>query len=317
MSRKPISYGGQAVLEGVMMRGRHQATVAVRRFDGELVLKHLPITETFTAAWMRLPLIRGLLGLGSALRIGKEALDFSTAVAVSAEGEGEEEQLSPLVQRAIFVGSLLIGIGLFVVLPSMLANYLYTNFSLSVLVREAIEGAINLLLVLAYLVLISRLPDIQRVFGYHGAEHKVINAYEAGSPLTVEAVRPFTRIHPRCGTSFLVFTALISFVIFLAMAWFPLWLRITARILLVPLVAAVALEFLRLTAAHYHRPWVAWLLAPSLSTQYLTTREPDDAMIATAIAALVPVLEADGVMSAPAEQSRTLVAGEQYHGAGG
>jgi len=317
MSRQPISYGGQAVLEGVMMRGRHQATVAVRRFDGELVLKHLPITETFTSPWARLPLIRGLLGLGSALRIGKEALDFSTAVAVSAEGEGEEEQLSPLVQRAIFFGSLMIGIGLFVILPSMLANYLYTNFSLSVLVREAIEGVINLILVLAYLVLISRLPDIQRVFGYHGAEHKVINAYEAGAPLTVEAVRPFTRIHPRCGTSFLVFTALIGFVIFLAMAWFPLWLRITARILLVPLVAAVALEFLRLTAAHYHRPWVAWLLAPSLSTQYLTTREPDDAMIATAIAALVPVLEADGVRSASAEQSRTLVAGEQYHGAGG
>ncbi|MEI8167853.1 MAG: DUF1385 domain-containing protein, partial [Chloroflexales bacterium] len=146
---------------------------------------------------------------------------------------------------------------------------------------------------------ISRLRDIQRVFGFHGAEHKVINAYEAGAPLTVDAVRPFTRIHPRCGTSFLVITALIGFVIFLAVAGMPWWQRIGARIVLIPVVAAVALECMRLAAAHYHRPWVRRLLAPALATQYLTTREPDDLMIATAIAALVPVLEADAVAATP------------------
>jgi uncharacterized protein YqhQ len=199
----------------------------------------------------------------------------------------------------VFVGTIALGIGLFVVLPSAVANFVYTQLGAPLLAREAIEGAINLALVVAYIYAISRIRDIQRVFGFHGAEHKVINAYEAGAPLTVEAVRPFTRIHPRCGTSFLVITALIGFVIFLAVAGLPWWQRLGARIILIPVVAAVALECMRLAAAHYHRPWVRRLLAPTLSTQYLTTREPDDLMIATAIAALVPVLEADAAASTP------------------
>ncbi|RRR78518.1 MAG: DUF1385 domain-containing protein [Candidatus Viridilinea halotolerans] len=312
MNEQRFAYGGQAVLEGVMMRGRHQATVAVRRPNGELAFKHLPLSGGPTSIWARLPVVRGLLGLSEALRIGKEALDFSATVAL----EEEEEDLPPLVQWAIFGGAMLIAVTVFVLLPSMVANYLYTQFGLPLLVRELIEGLINLVLVVAYIYAISRLDDIQRVFGYHGAEHKVINAYEAGVPLTVEAVRPFTRIHPRCGTSFLVVAALIGFVIFLAVALLPFWQRVGARVVLIPLVAAVALEFLRLTAANYHRPWVRRLLAPALSTQYLTTREPDDAMIATAIAALVPVLEADGVATVETERVFALASGGQYHGAG-
>lgn len=294
MDEKGFSYGGQAVLEGVMMRGRHQATVAVRRPDGELALKHIPLPAAASARWARLPVIRGLVGLKDAFAIGKQALDFSATVAV---GEGEEE-LSPLAQGATFLIALLIGVGLFVLLPSAVANVAFTQFGASVLLREVIEGVINLVLVVAYIYAISRIPDIQRVFGFHGAEHKVINAYEAGAPLTVEAVRPFTRIHPRCGTSFLVIAALIGFVIFLAVAGLPWWQRVGARIVLIPVVAAVAFEFMRLAAANYHRAWVRRLLAPALSTQNLTTREPDDVMIATAIAALVPVLQADGVAPA-------------------
>lgn len=296
MDEQRFTYGGQAVLEGVMMRGRHQATVAVRRPTGEVALKHLPLPDHSAAAWTRLPVIRGLVGLKDAFAIGKAALDFSATVAV---GEDEEE-LSPLAQWSAFALAFAIGIGLFVVLPSALANYAYTSLGASVLVRELIEGLINLALVVGYIYAISRIPDIQRVFGYHGAEHKVINAYEAGAPLTVDAVRPFTRIHPRCGTSFLVIAALIGFVIFLAVAGLPWWQRLGARVVLIPVVAAVAFEFMRLAAAHYHRPWVRRLLAPALSSQHLTTREPDDAMIATAIAALVPVLAADGVSAAVA-----------------
>ncbi|NTU83248.1 MAG: DUF1385 domain-containing protein [Chloroflexales bacterium] len=291
MDEQRFSYGGQAVLEGVMMRGRRQATVAVCRPNGELALKHLSLPGAQKSSWARLPVLRGIVGLKDAFMIGKAALDFSASVAV-----GEEEgDLPPLAQGAVFVGALAIGIGIFVVLPSVVANLIYTRMGASVLAREAIEGVINLALVVAYIYAISRIPDIQRVFGFHGAEHKVINAYEAGAPLTVEAVRPFTRIHPRCGTSFLVFAALIGFLIFLVVAGLPWWQRVGARIILIPVVASVSFEFLRLAAAHYHQPWVRRLLAPALSTQHLTTREPDDAMIATAIAALVPVLEADGM----------------------
>lgn len=296
MNEQRFTYGGQAVLEGVMMRGRRQATVAVRRPDGALALRHLPVTAETWPAWTRLPVIRGLVGLWEAVRIGKQALDFSATVAVG----NEEQDLHPVARFGIVAVALGIAAGVFIVLPSLIANYA-AQHGAPVLAREMIEGAINLLLVLAYIYAISRVRDIQRVFGYHGAEHKAINAYEAGAPLTVESVRQFSRIHPRCGTSFLVIAALIGFVIFLSVSGLPLWQRIGARMLLIPVVAAVAFEAMRFAAAHYHRPWVRRLLTPALATQRLTTREPDDAMIATAIAALVPVLEADGVASAPAE----------------
>lgn len=290
MDEQRFAYGGQAVLEGVMMRGRRQATVAVHRPDGDLALKHIPIAAVERPAWMRIPIIRSLVGLGDAFAVGQQALDFSANVAIG----DNEDSLSPWAQGAVFIVALTIGIGIFVVLPSLIAN-MASNLGAPLLLREMIEGMLNLSLVVSYIYAISRLRDIQRVFGYHGAEHKTINAYEAGAPLTVESVRSFTRIHPRCGTSFLVVTALIGFVIFLSVSGLPLWQRIGARIVLIPLVAAVALEVLRFAAAHYHRRWVQRLLAPTLATQYLTTREPDDTMIAIAIAALVPVLAADGV----------------------
>ncbi|NTV63143.1 MAG: DUF1385 domain-containing protein [Oscillochloris sp.] len=290
MDEQRFAYGGQAVLEGVMMRGRRQATVVVYRPSGELAVKHILTPTAERPAWMGLPVIRGLFGLGDAFSVGKQALDFSANVLT---GEDEPE-LSPLAQGGIFGGAILIGVGIFVVLPSLIAN-MASRMGAPLLLREVIEGMLNLSLVVGYIYAISRLRDIQRLFGYHGAEHKTINAYEAGAPLTVESVRSFTRIHPRCGTSFLVVTALIGFLIFLSVSGLPLWQRIGARIILIPLVAAVALEFLRLAAAHYHRPWVRRLMAPTLATQYLTTREPDDTMIAAAIAALTPVLAADGV----------------------
>ncbi|MEI7645297.1 MAG: DUF1385 domain-containing protein [Chloroflexales bacterium] len=292
MDEQRFAYGGQAVLEGVMMRGRRQATVAVQRPNGDLALKHILVATATRPAWMRLPIIRSLVGIRDALAIGRQALDYSASVAIDDDGGA----ISPLAQGAMFVVAMTVGIGIFVVLPSLIAN-IAGRMGAPVLIREAIEGVINLTLVVGYIYAISRLRDIQRVFGYHGAEHKTINAYEAGAPLTVESVRGFTRIHPRCGTSFLVITALIGFVIFLSVSGLPLWQRIGARIVLIPLVAAVALEFLRFVSANYYRPWVRRLMAPTLATQYLTTREPDDAMIAAAIAALVPVLTADGVLT--------------------
>lgn len=303
MDDKPFSYGGQAVLEGVMMRGRRQATVACLRPDGTFATKDMPLPEKGAARWAKLPVIRGIFSLGDAFTIGKESLDFSASVAIG----DDEEELSPLMQWGVFLVALAVGVGIFVVLPSLIANY-FAQLGAPVLVRELIEGVINLALVVAYIYAISRLRDIQRVFGFHGAEHKAINAYEAGAPLTVESVRQFSRIHPRCGTSFLVIAALIGFVIFLSVAALPLWQRIGARIVLIPVVAAVAFEVMRVAASNYHRPWVRRLLDPALATQYLTTREPDDAMIATAIAALVPVLAADGVAPEPVAEPDTPLA---------
>lgn len=287
MSTNQFKYGGQAVLEGVMMRGRRQATVVVRRPDGSFARLDLPIPAR-SAQWQRWPLLRGFAALAEAFTIGRKALDFSASV-VAAD---DDENLHPVVQTLIFVVTLAIAIGIFVVLPSLVANFI-GQLGAPVLVREIIEALINLALVVAYIAAIGRIPDIGRVFGYHGAEHKVINAYEAGLPLTVESVRQCSRIHPRCGTSFLLAVALIGFLIFLSVAGLPVWQRIIARIVLIPLVAAVAFEAQQLAANYYHLPWVRWLLAPTLAAQYLTTREPDDDMIATAIAAFEPVVAAD------------------------
>ncbi|WP_322487265.1 DUF1385 domain-containing protein [Chloroflexus sp.] len=287
MSTNQFKYGGQAVLEGVMMRGRRQATVVVRRPDGSFARLDLPIPAR-SAQWQRWPLLRGFAALAEAFTIGRKALDFSASV-VAAD---DDENLHPVVQTLIFVVTLVIAIGIFVVLPSLAANVI-GQLGAPVLVREIIEALINLALVVAYIAAIGRIPDIGRVFGYHGAEHKVINAYEAGLPLTVESVRQCSRIHPRCGTSFLLAVALIGFLIFLSVAGLPVWQRIIARIVLIPLVAAVAFEAQQLAANYYHLPWVRWLLAPTLAAQYLTTREPDDDMIATAIAAFEPVVAAD------------------------
>ncbi|HEX9438366.1 MAG TPA: DUF1385 domain-containing protein, partial [Roseiflexaceae bacterium] len=198
-------------------------------------------------------------------------------------------------------------IGLFFVLPTLLAS-LADRLGATPTVREAVKVLIQLGIFVGYIVAISRLEEVKRLFGYHGAEHKTINAYEAGAPLTVERVREFTLIHPRCGTSFLLVVLLINFVVsFLLVRDLPLWARVLSHIPVIPLIAAMSYELLRLSAAQYHRAWVRVLVAPSLAFQKLTTREPDDAMIATAIAALLPVLAADGV--APSEYDTALAGG--------
>src|SRR6185295_8917437 len=163
-------------------------------------------------------------------------------------------------------------------------------------------------LFVGYIAAISRMPEVARLFVFHGAEHKKINAYEAGAPLTVDRVREFTLIHPRCGTSFLLVVLLINWIVsFLLVRDWSLWARLVSHIPLIPLIAAISYELLRLSAANYHRAWVRTLIAPSLALQRLTTREPDDQMLAVAIAALLPVLAADGV--ALAEHDPTLAGG--------
>lgn len=309
MNVKLFPYGGQAVLEGVMMRGLRQATVAVRAPSGEIVFRHEPLDAERRSFWENAPFLRGILMLWDSLSLGLRALNFSAGVAV-----GEEEAPS---SRAAFTVTLLVSLGfafgLFFVLPLLLASVL-TRFGASTLLRDAAEGLIQLGIFVGYLALIGRIGDVRRTFGYHGAEHKAINAYEAGAPLTVDSVRSFTLIHPRCGTSFLLVVVLISIPVFALFGGLPLWARLLSRIVLVPVIAAVAYELLRLSAANYHRAWVRALVAPLLALQRLTTREPDDGMLAVAIAALLPVLASDGVE--PAMYDRTLAAGVEHPAAG-
>jgi uncharacterized protein YqhQ len=302
MSGKRFPYGGQAVLEGVMMRGLRQATVAVHKSSGEIVFKHEPLNVRRRRVWENWPFLRGVLMLWDALNLGTRALNFSANVALedeaAASGEAAEAEIKPpsdAVVTGTLIVSLLFGIGLFFVLPTLLAS-LADRFGATPTLREAIKSMLQLGIFVGYIVAIGQMKEVRRLFGYHGAEHKAINAYEAGAPLTVESVREFTLIHPRCGTSFLLVVLLINFVVsFLFIRDLPLWARVLSHVPLIPLIAAVSYELLRLSAAHYHRWWVRVLVAPSLAFQKLTTREPDDTMVAVAIAALLPVLAADGV----------------------
>jgi uncharacterized protein YqhQ len=317
MSTKRFPYGGQAVLEGVMMRGLHQATVAVRSSSGEIVFKHEPLNVRRRHAWEHLPFLRGILMLWDALNLGTRALNFSASVAIADEERAEAAKTGAIVEpkpalsekstTATMIVSLVLAVGLFFVLPTLLAG-LADRLGATPFVREGIRILIQLGLFVGYIVAISRLNEVKRLFGYHGAEHKTINAFEANAPLTVERVREFTLIHPRCGTSFLLVVLLINFIAtFLLVRDLPLIWRVLSHIPLIPLIAAISYELLRLSAAHYHRAWVRVLVAPSLAFQKLTTREPDDQMIAVAIAALLPVLAADGV--AFGEHDRTLAGG--------
>jgi uncharacterized protein YqhQ len=316
MSVKRFPYGGQAVLEGVMMRGLRQATVAVYTPSGKITFKHYPLNVKRRHLWENMPFLRGVLMLWDALNLGMRALNFSASVAIAEEekqvsakaDEREGDQMPATIGSeaapqsdgmvyATVAISLLFGIGLFFVLPTFLAS-LTELVGASPLVREIVKSLIQFGLFIGYIVLIGQLPDVKRVFGYHGAEHKAINAYEAGAPLTVKSVREFTLIHPRCGTSFLLVVLIISFVIFLFVRDLPLWARLLSHIPLIPVIAGVSYELLRLSATNYHRAWVRKLVAPTLALQRLTTRAPDDSMIAVAIAALLPVLAADGVRPA-------------------
>jgi uncharacterized protein YqhQ len=290
MQRTQFPYGGQAVIEGVMMRGLRQATVAVRAPDGGIVYRDRVLNVTRCTLWARLPLLRGVQMLGDALLIGVWALSFSANASA-----GEDEQpLSSRELSGLIATSLAMAIGLFFVLPLLLAS-LVARLGLPPLVRELLEGVFRLGIFVGYLVLIRRSSDIQRVFAYHGAEHKTVNAYEAGAALTPAEVRRHSLIHPRCGTSFVLVVLLISIVVFSFLSGLPFWVRLLSRIVFVPLFAGIGYELLRLSARNYHRAWVRSLVAPTLLMQKLTTEEPDDAMLEVAILALRRVLVSDGI----------------------
>ena len=280
-------------MEGVMMRGRQRMVVAVRNPSGEIVIHEEPLTaRIYTSSWGQWPFVRGLSLLWDTLGLGMRALMWSADVAMSEE-EQKIEFSGPVAWTTVAF-SLLVSIGLFFLLPTSIAHFLERWFP-GQLASAAIEGVVRLGLFVAYLWVIGLMPDIRRVFMYHGAEHKTINAYEAGVALTPSEVRKFTVQHPRCGTSFLFIVVALSIVLFAPFHFDQWYLRLASRLLLIPVLAGIAYEFIRYSASHLDNRLVRALIQPGLWLQGLTTREPDDSMLACAIAALVPVLAADGI----------------------
>ncbi len=295
-------YGGQAVMEGVMMRGRSTMSVAVRAPSGEIAIYHEAIQGGDFAKRVRpMPFLRGVFMLWDTMQLGMRALVFSANVGLSAEdGDGEapgEEAgtLSGLALWATVGVSILFSIGLFFLLPLVVISFL-DRFISSSIVSNVVEGLIRLSLLVGYMLVLRSIKDVRRVFMYHGAEHKTINAFEAGDPLDVEHVRRHSLQHTRCGTGFLLVVVLISIVVFALLGRPDFVWRVASRIVLVPVIAAIAYEFIKWSAAHDQNRIVRVLIAPSLALQRLTTSEPDASMLEVAIVSLKRVLVAEEAM---------------------
>ncbi|MGQ9792250.1 MAG: DUF1385 domain-containing protein [Anaerolineae bacterium] len=292
---KPFNYGGQAILEGVMMRGSRKMCLAVRNPKGEIITHCEDLNpHIYGGAIARIPFLRGLIMLWDALGLGMRALMFSADVAL-----GEEEvQFSGPVAWGTLAISLTAAVAIFFVGPLLLIGLL-ERWITSAILSNLVEGIIRLGFFLLYVWGVGFVPDIRRVFAYHGAEHKTINAYEAGDALTIEAVARRSTAHTRCGTAFLLQVVVISILLFTLLGRPPMVLRIASRILLVPVIAGIAYELLRFTAAHRGHLLVRAISAPGLWLQGLTTRQPDEGMLEVAITALRKLLTEEQLLSVP------------------
>ena len=290
MKEKPFYYGGQAVIEGVMMRGRENVAVAVRRPDGEINVTSQPLASIYKGHLRNWPFIRGIIVLIETLALGTQAIFHSANVAAAEE---DEKGISPTLLWGGMAIAVAFAVGLFFIVPLLLTRYLVYPYIASALMCNIIEGILRIIIFIAYLKLISLMPDIKRVFAYHGAEHKVVNAYEAGMPLELDYVKNYSTAHTRCGTSFLLAVLVISIIVFALLGRPPLWLGILSRIVLIPVIAALGYEFVRFGAAHSQNWLVRGLLVPGLRLQAMTTGEPNDSQLETALSALKKVIEAD------------------------
>lgn len=318
MAEAKILYGGQAVIEGVMMRGRNFVSCAVRREDGTIEIKSDSIPKNvYSGVWSKAPFLRAMPLLWDTLVLGTRMLTWAAnvqavdeskkeasanktpavgdapragdsppkVVNAKADAEKTEEGLSQAAIYGTLALSLGLGVAIFFALPVIVANFL-GDFGVTAFWNNIIEGVIRFGLFLAYLLAIGRIPEIKRVFMYHGAEHKTIAAYEGGAELVPAHVQRFSKEHPRCGTGFLLTVVAISILFFIALGDLPLGLRLASRILLIPFVAAVSYELIRFAAQHRNVSLLNWIVVrPSLALQGLTTREPTDEMIEVAVAA--------------------------------
>jgi uncharacterized protein YqhQ len=285
MSEKQVYYGGQAVIEGVMIRGPRTYAVACRRPDGELAVKteHL---GTVYAGWPRkVPFVRGVVVLWETLALGMQALMWSSAIQL---GEDAEEQSNGPMWGVALVSFAIVA-AIFFAGPLLLADLLHDLLGSDWAVI-VVEGIIRLAIVVGYVAAIGLMHDVRRVYEYHGAEHKSIHALENGDPLEPEAVQKHPTAHVRCGTSFLLMVVIVSIIVFAAVGNPDLWIRILSRIVLIPVIAAIAYELIRLAGRFESSPITRALMWPNLALQAITTKPPDDAQVEVALAALKQVL---------------------------
>lgn len=294
----PVNYGGQAVIEGVMMRGTKALAVAVRNPEGGIVVHTEPLNDRIYGGKLaKIPFLRGLILLWDALGLGVKSLLFSAEVAIEEEEKEKQGTDNP---AAVFEGpaqwgtvaiSIAFSVLLFFILPTFLSERIELWLGVtSMLVANLIEGVIRLLILIGYVWAIGLVPDIRRLYGYHGAEHKTINAYEAGDDLTPEKVANYPIEHPRCGTAFLLTVVIVSILVYSLLPHMALIPRILSRLALLPIVAGLAYEFLRFTAKHHDNALIRLIIQPNLALQRLTTKEPDRDMLEVAICAFEQVL---------------------------
>jgi len=303
-SESSILLGGQAVLEGVMMRGPSRIATAVRRADGSIAVRSeefRPLGSRFKI--LAIPLLRGAVGMIEMLVVGIRSLNFSADVAMEATGGNGSAGKKPSTTLALagtVVVSLLLGLAIFFVTPLVVTTLLF-NVDREPLLFNAAAGVIRMVLFLVYLAVIAQLQDIQRLFAYHGAEHKSVFAYERGCALTIGDAAAQSRFHPRCGTSFLLIVmlaaillfALTDAVILAATGSITMLKRLTIHLPLVPVVAGISYEIIRLSARHATSSWARWLAAPGLALQRITTKEPDEQQLEVALTALKASLSPD------------------------
>lgn len=308
-------YGGQAVMEGVMIRGQKEVAVAVRNPSGEIIYHSEPLnSKLYTSRVAKMPFARGLVMLWDMMVLGMRMLVFSANVAVSDEvnDDGTKQEIGGAALWVSVLIGIVFAVGLFFVLPLLLSGIMDAAIGKSWL-SNLVEGILRLGLLIGYLWAIGRIPDIRRVFAYHGAEHKTINAFEDGVPLDAKHVTLYSTAHPRCGTGFLLVVVLICILLFTLLGRPPMVWMVISRIVLVPVVAAIAYELIKFTARHWSSALVRTVMSPSLALQKLTTREPDESMIEVGIAALQRAIAADGLEDLRSMEAVALqpVAGEE------
>lgn len=280
MADKLPTYGGQAVIEGVMMRGAQAVAIAMRAPDEQIVIHTEKLSGIYKSRLVKIPFLRGLIALWDALGLGMRALTISANTQ-----SGEDEKLEGVALYGTIAISLSLGVGLFFLAPAAVGQLSEKLAGWNAWWGNLLEGLIRLALLVLYIALIGRMEEIKRVFAYHGAEHKTINAFESGVELTPQNVAQFSLEHPRCGTAFLLTLVLFSVVLFSLLGPLPIAWRLISRILLLPVLAGFAYEYIRWTANHLNSPLVQWIVKPNLALQRMTTREPDIKMIEVAIAA--------------------------------
>jgi uncharacterized protein YqhQ len=281
-------YGGQAVIEGIMIRGQNNVAIAVRAPSGNIVTRVKKINTLFTGKLRSIPIIRGVIALAETLSLGMEALNYSSQVA------NDEEDTPPgkFSSAIMILISLSIAIGLFFILPLVVSKP-FEGLLGSDVVSNVAEGIIRLAVFLIYVTVISLMPDIRRVYMYHGAEHMAVHAQEKGDPLTIQEIRKYPTAHPRCGTAFLLTIMVIAIIVFTLIPREPLWLVVGSRIVLIPLIASLSYEFIRFNSKYETNKFVSKMSVPSLLLQSLTTKIPDDDQIEVAINAMESAIDAD------------------------